>query len=743
MNHLPAEVPPTYGISYAPVRAYHEQAVGNTLLTLWRRRRVIIGAVVLCLMAAGGALVVLHKNYTAQATIQLDLGQREATPFNEQPAGVTLDASAIVQGEASIIRSRMIARRVVQQMGLENDVTGQSWWQGIASLLGQQDASSGDPAKDRIEAGITAMLSHLAVTTDNRTYLIEISYTAGDPATAARVANAFAQEYLQRRTELNTNLTGHVTAWLRGEIDATTGTLNQAEQAVLAYRQKMHMVDAGVNGETVYQQQLRDLNTQLTAATLARVTEENRAARVKQMVAGGTPPSAADLPGSSMIQDLLEQETTARQRLEDIGSNLGSQNPQLAPAKAALASLRAAVSTQMRNAVVTTQANAAAAARIEQDLHSRLDALQKTMVAEKANEVALVNLQAKAQTIRQRLVSLSQDYDRALLNKNLQLVAGSLAIQAEAVPIPSFPKPMIVIALGLVGGIVVGVVLVLLLERRDRGFRTTDEVNDLTGLPCLATLPELPPTRRRGKRRPPTPVEMMFEENIRAIGSGIGLFGNAEQCRVVLVTSSLPTEGKSVICQALARVLAGVGHRVLLIDGARSEEPGQDRARSNEESSPVALLGPSGEEPARFIHRGLSLMSDVFGPEKLDQLIDEARKHFDIVVIDGAPVMLFADSFVIARKADTVVHVVQWGKTLKSTVMTALRRLQEQSVRVDAAVLARVEPSQARGFASPDQWTRYRARPSLLARLARRRRAPPQSPVWAPQPAERGSSRAA
>src|SRR6185437_14466501 len=151
------------------------------------------------------------------------------------------------------------------------------------------------------------------------------------------------------------------------------GTLNQAEQAVLAYRQKMHMVDAGVNGETVYQQQLRVLNAQLTAATLARVTEENRAARVKQMVASGTPPSAADLPGSTMIQDLLEQEATARQRLDDLGSNLGGQNPQLAPARAALASVRAAVGAQMHNAVVTTQANAAAAGRIEQDLRTRLD----------------------------------------------------------------------------------------------------------------------------------------------------------------------------------------------------------------------------------------------------------------------------------------------------------------------------------------------------------------------------------
>jgi Mrp family chromosome partitioning ATPase len=84
-------------------------------------------------------------------------------------------------------------------------------------------------------------------------------------------------------------------------------------------------------------------------------------------------------------------------------------------------------------------------------------------------------------------------------------------------------------------------------------------------------------------------------------------------------------------------------------------------------------------------------MSEVYGPEKLDRLIDDARKHFDVVLIDGTPVMLLADTFVIGRKADAVLHVIQWGKTLKSTVMTALQQLREQSIRVDATVLARVE----------------------------------------------------
>src|SRR5262249_25735578 len=157
--------------------------------------------------------------------------------------------------------------------------------------------------------------------------------------------------------------------------------------------------------------------------------------RVQQLVTAGVSPAAGDVPGSTAIQELLIQEATARQRLSDIGSNLGSENPQLAPARAALAAVQSALSKQMRDAVATTQAAARAAEQLELDLRKRLDDLQKTVIREKTNQVRLEDLQAKAQGIRQHLTTLTQNYDQALADRNLQVVAGSLVIPAEAVAI--------------------------------------------------------------------------------------------------------------------------------------------------------------------------------------------------------------------------------------------------------------------------------------------------------------------
>ena len=712
------EKPVNYDLSWVPARAYSENILGGSLQAIWRRRGLVLIIVLLSMAASAAALSVLKKKYTAQATVQLDLGRREAALTTEQAPAVTLDASAIIQGEAKIIRSRMMARRVVQRLGLDSDTPdeGPALLTSLVSEvsnfftntlgLGGGDIPASDPVPvTDADTVITALLSRLTVLTDNRSYLIEIRYTSDNPARSAVIANAFAREYLRRRDELNVELANNVTSWLRQQIQDNQNQLRQTEAEITAFRQKMKLLETGANGETVQQQQLRDINTQLSAATLERLNEENRLARVRQIIASGGIPSAADLQGAPIIQNLLDREAAARQALSEATARLGPRHPDVVRARAALAEVQAALRAQLGKAVPLTAANLEATKHTESDLRSRFEALHSTLLDRKTQETELADMQARAQTLRQRFNALTRDYDQALAAKNLQQVAGSLTVPAERVPIASWPKPIVVLGIGFAGGLVLGLFAAVMLERKDRGFRTAREVTELTGVPCLAMLPE----RRRKRRGKPGVDDLIFEEAVRAVGAGVGLFGNSGGCRVVLVTSSLPHEGTSTVCQALARLLVGVGHRVLLIDGNRCNKP--DGATSAEEAdkSNVMLLSPSGPgEPVRFVHQGISPMTDLFGPAKLDRLIADARKHFDIVLLDGAPVMLLADSFVLGRKADTVIHVIHWGKTRKITALNALQRLREQSVAVDATVLTRVVGRLHRKFQLKDEVFHYR-----------------------------------
>jgi Mrp family chromosome partitioning ATPase len=150
----------------------------------------------------------------------------------------------------------------------------------------------------------------------------------------------------------------------------------------------------------------------------------------------------------------------------------------------------------------------------------------------------------------------------------------------------------------------------------------------------------------------------------------------------------------------------------------------------------MLLLTPADDdEPRRVLHRVTTVAAEVFGP-KLDRLIEEARAQFDVIIIEGAPLMLLADSFVIGRQADVVIHVIHWQKTKKSTVANVLQRLQAQAVRVDGTVLARVVPREHRKLGLEDECSHYSDERGFFESLSGR--APP--PVLLPEP---GASRAA
>jgi polysaccharide biosynthesis transport protein len=698
-------------LSWVPARSYYTNIAEGTLRTIWRRRGLVIGAVAASVVVAGIALSVMNKKYTADALVQLDLGRRETALVNEQPPTVMLEATSIIQGEAKIIRSRLMARRVVEKLGLGETASHEPSESSVGGLFDAllampqrfvgQIGFSASPSDESprqssaVDQVIRTVMSRLTVETDNRSYLITIGYTSNNATEAARIANAYAEEYLLRHRELSSHLANHVIEWLSSQIRVATAAQQEADEALAAFRKRTGLLDVGPNGENVQQQQLRDLNAQLSAASLARLNEENRLTRVRRVIAAGGTPSAADLQGIPLIQSLATQEAAARKELSELTASLGPGHPNVARAQAALSQLRGSLRTAMGQAVSTIEADVAAAMRAEKDLKAQLEILQRTIVGSKTNEAELQDLQAHARTARERVASLTRSYDQAVAAHNLAPTTSSLITPADPVSTPSSPKPFVVLSMGLLGGLGLGVAAALLNEKRDRGFRTSGEVAALTGIRCLGMLPELAQCERRKKDALST-ERVIFAEAIRTVGAGVGLFGTAGNCRVVLVTSSLPGEGKSTICMSLARSLAGVGQRVLLIDSTRSREA----------SVPMLLLAPAEDEPTRVLHRVSTVAAEVFGP-KLDRLIDDARRQFDVIIVEGAPLMLLADSFVIGRQADAVIHVIHWQKTRKTTVLSVLQRLQDQAVRVDGTVLARVVPREHRKLGLEDECSHY------------------------------------
>jgi uncharacterized protein involved in exopolysaccharide biosynthesis/Mrp family chromosome partitioning ATPase len=727
-----------------PAREYREGVAIATILSLWRRRYLILSAATVSLLVAAGALTQLEKRYAAEAVVKLDLQRPEATSGPEQALAVSVDLNALAQSEARIARSRAVARAVVERLGLAADpryADGEARFATMrTAILGQlasirrellglgagpvappDEAEAPGPAgaDDATGRALRDLMSRLTVATDNRSYLITISYQAHDPALAARVANAVAEEYLSRQSLSVNDPARRRAEWVAGRVQEMTEALRTAEAEIAAFRGRTGMlgsVSDTSNPENVSQQQLQEVTAQLGAANLARINEERRLARVQDLLRSGQLPSAADLQSSPLIATLLEREASARRELGEKQLRFGARHPSVLELQAGIADLRARIDAELRRTVRVIAGDLSAARQTEADLERRLEELKRTLLDSKSQEGELRVLLREAQMTRERLAALERNYDQALAARDLRPVAASLILPAEPEGLPVFPRPFLVLALGLLGGLGLGTSGALLLERRDQGLRTSSDLPPSAGTRCLAMVPEVRmPSLSRVARG--TRGHAAFEEAVYTVGASVGLFNSAHGCRTVLVTSSVAGEGKSTLCRALARALSASGKRVMLIEGAPLREMSQEAARER----PVAGHMPGG---ASSMHRASASMPQArpgsgLASSGLEAQLEEARKSFDLIILEGAPVMLVADSLVLGRQADVVIHVARWAHTRRRIVEAALRRMSENSLAVDGVVLTRVNLRRHRRLHLFDDCSFYVREQRLYERMAR------------------------
>lgn len=702
------------GLSAIPAAAHRQHLAVEVLRAAWRRRWLVALVATGCLALGMAAATRMVPRYPAEAIIELQLGRDVPAMAGTSTASVVVEAASIVLGEARIVRSRVVLRRVVEQLGLDqHPAFGR---EGTASRLGAkmrgllQPAAPPSSASDpKISIAERALLGGLAVETDNRSYLITVTFSSADPELSARVANAVAEAYLAQRLDSNLGAAGRTADWLGSQVEATQAQLRAADAAVAVFRERNRLLELGGQGDTLRQLQLREQGAQLNALVLARGNDEARLARIARLMPDNPAGAVAELSGQAVVQSANQRAQAARSALSEMQSRFGPRHPAVQQAQAALTDADATLSDEITRATEALRASIAAAERTEREMAARIGTTQSALIADAAQEAQLRNLQAAAAALRERLAGLARSHDQAQALRQLRVVPASLIVPAQPVWQPAGVSPVLVAIAALGVGMLLGIVLAVLLDRRDRGFRASGEVVAATDLRCLGLVPELaPPSLHALAANQPSRAQdlLVFEEAVRLVASGIGLFagGNTERGRIVLVTSSESGEGRSTLCAGLARALSMAGRRVLLIDGpprrfSPPDEANEQRAstpspRGEAPGSPLARPRPPGDDGSLVVlHRGSmsGQAMDVFASGRLTSALDQARKHFDVILVEGPPVMLVADALVLGRLADNVIHVAQWAATRRRSVCAALRRMHDHGVAVDGIVLTRVD----------------------------------------------------
>lgn len=530
------------------------------------------------------------------------------------------------------------------------------------------------------------------------TYIIDIRAVAQDPNLAAEIANGVADQYIVEQLEAKLESVRRENLWLSERLGTLREEVNAKESAVEAYRAEAGLLIAGE--DTLTEQELRDLNAQLTAAESAlREAQSNlRAARTS----GGT--DATDVLQSGVIANLKAQRADVQRRAADLATRYGPLHPERVAVNNELADIDRQIDQAVNQVVSNIEQEEQIAQDRVNDLRRRANSARSVLIRNNAAGVQLRELEREAEAARLLYEDFLQKFQ--VTNEGEDLAQANARVLSEAQPAggPFAPRKIVNVILGLFfGGLAAGG-SILAAELRENHFSTGEEIEKAFGVPAIGSVPLL---MGRGKKNPgdysiENPLSA-YSESIRNIRASIVFADLDNPAKTVAICSSLPNEGKTMTTYSLGRLSALSGARTLVIDGDFRRRQLTEAAKLEPDAGLIEhLFGEVALDDALYVDEAtgmhiLPLTStrntprDVFGSRAFDALLQRLDATYDLIVIDTGPLLLMAESRVIVSKVDQVIVVAKWRMTTRNALMQTMGILNQFNASIAGIALTFVD----------------------------------------------------
>lgn len=603
--------------------------------------------------------------YKSGASVLIVPGESDLTR-TQSGAG---DTTAVIDREAmgsqiQLIRSRDLARTVARKLDLashpEFDPQRQSsWLGGILADLGLVAPLSDSSLEERV---LNAYYERLSVYLVDNSRVIAVDFESEEPELAAAAANAIVEEYIALLRTAKRESTADAAQWLSAQIVDLREQVQEAEAKVERYRTENDLfASVGNTPSTLSQQQLSDLNTELTRVRAARADAEAKAAEIKSALASGGVPSLSDVLNAPLIQRLVEQQVALRAEIAQLNATLLPQHPRMRALVAQVADLDRQVAGEAAKIVESLEGEARLAAARETEIQRSLVAMKATAADANDAGVELRALEREAAAQRDLLESYLGRYREALAREEAgYLPADARIVSRASVPIePDFPKKVPMTLAATVAALLLAVAFLLLRELAS-GRPMRQVAYAVRPLPVV---PEVRPADghsrwsddrsvRRMMTREPTLVPEMVdqvEESLAAIAGDIMQSGKKRV--LVTLAEGSDSEGRPLGAVALARALARADARVVLVDfrgdgaNAASMGEGEDLPGFSDlfdgEASFAQVIFRDRKSRVHFIPAGRKPLSpEMLDREQLETVLSALTLTYDYVLLDAGDDMI-------------------------------------------------------------------------------------------------------
>jgi capsular exopolysaccharide synthesis family protein len=689
-----------------------ESPLSQYLQILFRRRWIVLAFIVAGVLTA--LYLTLNVTPLYRATTKLEIA-REAAKVVKVDDVEPDEASRnleFYQTQYGLLKARSLAELVVRKLRLnENDTFMYGYSRAKPPKLTASERAVRRARFERSAAGL--LLSHLTVNPVRSSSLVDVSFDSPDPQLSANVVNAIAENYIASNLARRFNSSAYARKFLEDQLARTRAQLEQSEREVVNYATRERIINMDGSpaptpsggsatspapssgpGQSLVAADLSSLNSALAAAKSERIAAQARYDQARR--ASGTSSETLSDPAvtqlrNSRAQLMVEYSKMATQFKPDY--------PQMQALKRQIDEISHQLSQQNTGIVSSLRGNYDAAAQREAALQSQVNGLKEGVLDLRRRSIQYNIFQRDADTNRVLYDGLLQRYKEVGIAGGVGTNNVSVVDPALAPGGPFTPRTTMNLLLGLIAGTLVGAALAFLLEQLDESILAPHDLEKKLGVPLLGSVPRVPDADNPlvELEDPKSPLA----EAYLSVQTSLRFATSTGAPRVLLLTSSRESEGKSTSAIAIARNFAALGRSVILID-ADMRDPSTHKllGLSNAFGLSHALSGT--EDLRQLVQPGphdLMLVmtagpippnpAELLAGPNLARTLEALLQQVDHIVIDGPPVLGLADAPLMATVAEATVFVIAANDTRTKTARVSLRRLADVKAHIIGAVLTK------------------------------------------------------
>ena len=708
--------------------------LGRLFRAVMRFRWAILGLAFAITLATGLIVSSIQPVYSAFASIVLE--SQEANVVNvEEVYSLGAGSYSDSQTQFEILKSRSLAERVVRKLQLhkhpaflpEEGANDEPWYSiNLSALL---PASKKEPPvqftqKEKDEQAIQAITSVIAgglkVSPVQYSYIVYLSFESTDRQLAAQVVNAIAAEFINSNLETRLSGTLQATDWLSERLAFLKEELRQSEEALQDFRDREGLVDIeGVTGRGG--NELRAFSHRLQEATKVRIEAQN----IKEDVQGLSNASIEELmtiPAvlqHQLIRELKREHSTLQRKVAELGKRYGSRHPKMIAARSDLSTAGDALEREVRKVVSGISREYEVALRNEQQLQANWESRKSEMQDFNRVEFQLQELQRDVDTNRQLYDIFFTRIKTVSETGGFEKPHARVLDRAMVPSSPIKPNKKLSVTLAFILGIMLGCGIAILLDILDNTIKSPDDVQDKLHAPLLGSIPKQKLDNNGSFDQFWQKPQSHYAEAIRTIRTGVVLSSLDDPAKIIVVTSTVPGEGKSTVALNLGAALGQMENTLLIGADLRRPSLAQKCALAPNHRGLSHFVSGTAEledciEHLPDLHLYV-MPAGIIPPNPLEMIsskcfvdaLETLKERFERIVIDSAPVQAVSDALILASYADSVLYVVKADATSATQAQKGISSIVASNEPLTGIVLNQFDMKKARSYNYGSKYYQY------------------------------------